>query len=205
MSNLEIQITHSQAACIFYGDLLTTENQKLNEAKIAAIQDVELCYIDTPYKRYRHAELSSQPKLLEEAIEEVDNETKDNVIRKSLAELTYVSPQCLAGSPIDSRDMPNAAEELEKMELNYCAGSTQTLLSKLSVNIKKVCIAVVDYAGLSTNPDDIRTLVNCLECIVVDRFRETGKYEVYSRSKILNNDNYLKPFACRKALPHRSK
>lgn len=82
MSNLEIQITHSQAACIFYGDPLTTENQMLNEAKIAAIQDVELCYIDTPsepyflaskrinffpfrYKRYRHAELSSQSELFE--------------------------------------------------------------------------------------------------------------------------------------------
>jgi hypothetical protein len=40
---------------------------------------------------------------------------------------------------------------------------------------------------------------------MVDRFRETGKYEVYSRGETLNNDNYLKPFACRKALPHRSK
>lgn len=71
----------------------------LNEAKIAAIQDVELCYIDIPsepyllaskridffplkYKRYRHAELSSQSELFEETIEEIDNETKDNVVRK---------------------------------------------------------------------------------------------------------------------------
>ncbi|KAI9358399.1 hypothetical protein BD770DRAFT_320880 [Pilaira anomala] len=129
-----------------------------------------------------------------------------NCLRKrSLAELIYISPQCLAGSPIASKDMPDVVEELEKMELNYCTGSTQTLLSKLSANIKKVCLVIVDYAGLSTNPDDIRTLVVCLEYIVVDRFRETGKYEVYSRSKILNNDNYLKPFACRKALPRRSK
>ncbi|KAI8877392.1 hypothetical protein K501DRAFT_154781, partial [Backusella circina FSU 941] len=90
-------ITHSQAACIFYGDPSTTENQMLNEAKIAAIQDVEFCYIDTPsepyllaskrinffpfkYKRYRHAELSSQSELFEETIEEVDNETEDNLI-----------------------------------------------------------------------------------------------------------------------------
>ncbi|KAI8098320.1 uncharacterized protein B0P05DRAFT_460701, partial [Gilbertella persicaria] len=78
---------------------------------------------------------------------------------RSLAELIYVSPQCLAGSPIASRDMPNAVKEPETMELNYCAGSTQTLLSKLSANIKKVCLVIVDYAGLSTNPDDIRTLV----------------------------------------------
>ncbi|CAO3667317.1 hypothetical protein G6F70_001560 [Rhizopus microsporus] len=69
------------------------------------------------------------------------------------------------------------------MELNSCAGRTQTLLSKLSANIKIVCLASIDYAALSTKPDDIRTLVNnysYLECIVVDRLRETGKYEVYS-------------------------
>jgi hypothetical protein len=51
-SNPEILITHSQAACIFYDDTLTTENEILNEAKIAAIQDVELCYIDTPSEPY---------------------------------------------------------------------------------------------------------------------------------------------------------
>lgn len=69
----------------------------LNEAKIAAIQDVELCYIDTPsepyllaskrinffpfkYQRYLHEESSSQPELFNKTIE-VDNETKDNKIR----------------------------------------------------------------------------------------------------------------------------
>ncbi|CAO3702354.1 unnamed protein product [Rhizopus stolonifer] len=94
------------------------------------------------------------------------------------------------------------------MELNHYHGSTQTLLSKLSANVKKVCLVVVDYAGLSTNPDNIRSLVKnyrCLECIVVDRFHETGKYEIYHRSEILTNNHRLNHFACRKALPHRSK
>ncbi|RCH88804.1 hypothetical protein CU097_010506 [Rhizopus azygosporus] len=95
---------------------------------------------------------------------------------RSLVDFVYVSPQSYAGSPINSRDMPNTVEELEKMELRHCAGSTQTLLSKLSANTKKVCLVIVDYAALSTDADDIRTLVT-----------------------------YLKPFACRKALPHRSK
>lgn len=33
------------------------------------------------------------------------------------------------------------------------------LLSKLLANVKTVCLVIVDYAGLSTNPDDIRTWV----------------------------------------------
>ncbi|PHZ13466.1 uncharacterized protein RHIMIDRAFT_279424 [Rhizopus microsporus ATCC 52813] len=104
--------------------------------------------------------------------------------------------------------MSNTVEELEKMELWHCAGSTQTLLSKLSANSKKVCLIIVDYAALFTNADYIRTLVNnynSLECIVVDRFHETGKYEVHSRDKILNNNNYLKSFACREVPSRRSK
>lgn len=50
----------------------------------------------------------------------------DCLRERSLVELMYVSPQSLAGSLIDSRDMPNVVEELEKMELNYCVGSTQS-------------------------------------------------------------------------------
>ncbi|KAG1136785.1 hypothetical protein G6F37_011737 [Rhizopus arrhizus] len=98
-SNSEILITSSQAACIFYGDTLTTENEILNEAKIAAIQDVELCYIDTPYKRYRHAELSSPSEEFEEAIEEVDNETKDKVIHSESQLIEFINDIFLVYDP----------------------------------------------------------------------------------------------------------
>ncbi|KAI8877391.1 hypothetical protein K501DRAFT_326548 [Backusella circina FSU 941] len=108
------------------------------------------CYIDKlktddfeiiGYARKSPGELSNDER-------EANLQNMINCLReRSLAELIYVSPQCLADC-----DMPNVVEELEKMELNYCAGSTQT-------NIKKVCLVIVDYAGLSTNPDDIRTLV----------------------------------------------
>jgi hypothetical protein len=42
----------------------------------------ESIFFPFKYKRYRHAELSSQFELVEETIEEVDIETKDNVVRK---------------------------------------------------------------------------------------------------------------------------
>lgn len=43
---------------------------------------------------------------------------------RSLVEFVYASPQSCAGSPINSRDMYNTIEDLEKMELRHFTGST---------------------------------------------------------------------------------
>ena len=87
------------------------------------------CYIDKlktdGFKIIRYARKSPDELLNDER--EANLQTMINCLReRSLAELIYVSPQCLAGSLIDSRDMPSVVEELEKMELNYCAGSIQS-------------------------------------------------------------------------------
>lgn len=52
-SNSEVVLTHSQAACAFYGQDITPENELLNEAKIDAMHELELCYIsNTPSKPF---------------------------------------------------------------------------------------------------------------------------------------------------------
>lgn len=52
-SNSEVMLTHSQAACVFYGQDITPENELLNEAKIDAMHELELCYIsNTPSKPF---------------------------------------------------------------------------------------------------------------------------------------------------------
>ncbi|KAL4210878.1 hypothetical protein AB4K20DRAFT_1826911 [Rhizopus microsporus] len=64
-----------------------------------------------------------------------------------------------------------------------------------------------DYAALSTVPADVQALVKShesLEYIVVDRLKETGRYEVYRRMEILQTADCLDSFNCRKGLPHRS-
>ncbi|KAI8887166.1 hypothetical protein K501DRAFT_269136 [Backusella circina FSU 941] len=81
------------------------------------------------------------------------------------------------------------------------------LLKYLSSTEKKVCLVIVDYAALSTVPVDVQALVKnhkSLEYIVVDRLKETGRYEVYRRMKILQTPDCLDSFNCRKGLPHRS-
>ncbi|KAI9009381.1 hypothetical protein CLU79DRAFT_675854, partial [Phycomyces nitens] len=65
---------------------------------------------------------------------------------------------------------------------------------------KKVCLVIVDYAALSTDPDDILLLVKnykSLEYIVVDRFQDVGKHKVYLRNYILKTLEQLASFDCR--------
>lgn len=103
-------------------------------------------------------------------------------------------------------------------------------LTCLSSTTKKICLVIVGYAALSTDPDDILLLVKyvfipqlfidththtltdaishrnykSLEYIIVDRFQDVGKYEVYRRNDILKTPEQLASFDCRPKLPHRS-
>ncbi|KAI7849803.1 hypothetical protein BDC45DRAFT_266637 [Circinella umbellata] len=116
----------------------------------------------------------------------------------------YVSPRSHSKSPIASRDSTN---EQDFTDINGCVGNTQALLNYLSSTTRLVCMVIVDYAALSTDPDDIVRLVknyNSLECIVVDRFKDVGKYEVYRRNEILQTPEQLAAFDCRQGYPHRS-
>lgn len=81
------------------------------------------------------------------------------------------------------------------------------LLNYLSSTTKKVCLVIVDYAALSTDPHDILLLIKnykSLECSIVDRFKDVGKYEVYRRNDIIKSPEQLVSFDCRPKLPQRS-
>ncbi|CEG71606.1 hypothetical protein RMATCC62417_07312 [Rhizopus microsporus] len=116
----------------------------------------------------------------------------------------YVSPSSPSKSPIAERDMTT---DKDYTDISGCAGNTQSLLTCLSTTTKKVCLVIVDYAALSTDPDDILLLVKnykSLGYIVVDRFQDVGKYEVFQRNYILKTPEQLASFDCRPKLPHRS-
>lgn len=68
----------------------------------------------------------SPGKLSNDALKDNLQKMIECLRERSLVEFVYVSPQSCAGSPIDSRDMSNTVEGLEKMELRHCAGSTQS-------------------------------------------------------------------------------
>lgn len=78
----------------------------------------------------------------------------------------YVSPSSRSNSPIAARDMKTIKDYTD---LSGCVGNTQSLLNYLSSTTKKVCLVIVDYAALSTDPHDILLLIKnykSLECIM---------------------------------------
>ncbi|KAG2203454.1 hypothetical protein INT47_008181 [Mucor saturninus] len=76
---------------------------------------------------------------------------------KAIFKSVYVSPSSLAKSLISSRDMANTHENLIT-KLHDCAGSTQAFLRHLSTTDTEICLIIVNYAALSTVPDDVYAL-----------------------------------------------
>ncbi|KAI8334481.1 hypothetical protein BD560DRAFT_378436 [Blakeslea trispora] len=116
----------------------------------------------------------------------------------------YVSTNSRSKSPIAARHMTT---NKDFTDIRDCVENTQSLLTYLSSTTKKVCLVIVDYAALSTDPHDIMLLIKnykSLECIIVDRFKDIRKYEVYRRNNILKTPEQLESFDCRPKLPQRS-
>ncbi|ORY91329.1 hypothetical protein BCR43DRAFT_508761 [Syncephalastrum racemosum] len=83
-------------------------------------------------------------------------------------------------------------------------GNTQDMFSFITSSIKKIRVCVIDYADLSTNPDDVKTMIrttmNIKEVVILHRAR----HEVMNRHQLKQNRQLLK-FKCRKGTVHRSK
>ncbi|KAI9365666.1 hypothetical protein BD770DRAFT_312637 [Pilaira anomala] len=67
-------------------------------------------------------------------------------------------------------------------------------------NNNKVCLVVLDHAGLSTNREDLEQLVSdneSLQKIIVDTLPFNNKVKIYERHKLLDEQQTLKAFECR--------
>ncbi|KAG1142282.1 hypothetical protein G6F37_008363 [Rhizopus arrhizus] len=69
---------------------------------------------------------------------------------KLLYEDVFVSYNTSANDPIAERDATTATYTFED-----CSGNTQDLIIKITKSARQIRLVVIDYAGLSTNPDDI--------------------------------------------------
>ncbi|ORZ01766.1 hypothetical protein BCR43DRAFT_434141, partial [Syncephalastrum racemosum] len=71
----------------------------------------------------------------------------------------------------------------------------------------QVILVTIDYAGLSTDPDDLSLFVRDHEKIDqthVDRLPTVYKVERYTRHQLLNDENCRKKFHCRSKSVQRS-
>lgn len=145
----------------------------------------------------------SPTKIPEDELKEILKNMISCLQSRSQVKDVYVSPSSRSNNPIAGRDMKTIKDYTD---LSGCVGNTQSLLNYLSSTTKKVCLVIVDYAALSTDPHDILLLIKnykSLECIIVDRFKDVGKYEVYRRNDIIKSPEQLVSFDCRPKLPQR--
>ncbi|KAG1443100.1 hypothetical protein G6F56_010797 [Rhizopus delemar] len=112
----------------------------------------------------------------------------------------FVSPICKADQPILERDSPKQNDLLLHLK-----GSNENIsVARVHFSQKPFRLVIIDYAGLSTSPNDIRLfLKQCsnIKEVVVDH---GSSFEILSRFDLLKN-NDLEKFKCRHANIKRSK
>ncbi|KAG0172635.1 hypothetical protein DFQ28_007651 [Apophysomyces sp. BC1034] len=119
---------------------------------------------------------------------------------KLLCEDVFVSYNTSANDPIAERDVTAPTYAFED-----CSGNTQDLITKITKSPRRVRLVIIDYAGLTTNPDDMKLFISLNKSIrevVVD---VGHKVHVYSRHDLLKNVNILNKFRCRRECVKRSK
>ncbi|KAI7896476.1 uncharacterized protein EV154DRAFT_492417 [Mucor mucedo] len=121
---------------------------------------------------------------------------------KFLCQEVFVSIDTSANDPINSRDydMPNLCSDQVK-----CSGNTQDMIKFLATTSQKVRLVAIDFAGMSTNVDDLRCFIKSSKAIkelVVD---EGHKITVFTRHELLHNDDIINKFNCRRGLVKRSR
>ncbi|KAI8982141.1 hypothetical protein BDF20DRAFT_818373 [Mycotypha africana] len=118
---------------------------------------------------------------------------------RSLVDSVFVSYSSNASDPLHLRD--------KKQQKILEDDNAQDLLRHLSDN-EKVCLVVLDHAGLSTNREDLEQLINDNEShqkLIVDTMPFNNKVTVYERQKLLNKQQTMKAFECRNRPLQRSK
>ncbi|ORE00793.1 hypothetical protein BCV72DRAFT_246403 [Rhizopus microsporus var. microsporus] len=138
------------------------------------------------------------------------DETKESRIRllqlmvnklyfRGKCEEVFVSPICKADQPILERDSPKQDDLL--LNLKGSHGDISDLVARVHFSQKPFRLVIIDYAGLSTSPNDIRIFLDNIKEVVVDH---GSSFEILSRFDLLKN-NDLEKFKCRHANVKRSK
>ncbi|KAI7896026.1 uncharacterized protein EV154DRAFT_493246 [Mucor mucedo] len=113
--------------------------------------------------------------------------------KKLLCEDVFASCRANADDKIDDRDIKSTII----YKVSHVRGDCQDMLDYITMSNRTVRLVVIDYAGLSTNPDDLKEFVRKhkqLKEIAVD---EGQKMTVFSRHELLKDEKLLQKFNCR--------
>ncbi|KAG0166085.1 hypothetical protein DFQ28_000675 [Apophysomyces sp. BC1034] len=128
----------------------------------------------------------------------------ENLHINDLCEKVYVSPMCSVNSELMIRDYHRSATTTTVLQqLRFQDGDMQDFIVFAKTTTVNIRLVVLDYAGLTTKPDDLRKFVKSIKSIkeiVVDKGH---KLECFTRHKLLNSDDIQKS-NCRTANVKRS-
>ncbi|KAI8381099.1 uncharacterized protein BYT42DRAFT_565236 [Radiomyces spectabilis] len=108
----------------------------------------------------------------------------------------FVSDGSTANEPILARDADSGPTSYD--------GNTQDMFSYFTTKSKKIRLCVIDYAGFSTDPDDIQKTMKLTRSIKELVVLHPHRIEMFTRME-LKQESILTKFKCRTGPVHRSK
>ncbi|KAG2218961.1 hypothetical protein INT45_008385 [Circinella minor] len=127
----------------------------------------------------------------------------DRLVERSLVDVVFISSCCKAADPLAERDRTKNCDILSTLNV---AGDMQDLLLFIAEK-PKICLVVLDFAGLTTNILDLNEFLKNneqIKKIMVDMLPISNKVHVYDRSELVENQEKLTLFDCRKRSYQRS-
>ncbi|KAG1457236.1 hypothetical protein G6F56_006656 [Rhizopus delemar] len=132
------------------------------------------------------------------------NQMCEKLKNRSLVSKILASVCCNANEPLLKRDSNKQEHILQQV---HADGDIQDMLVYIS-SMEKVCIVVIDFAGLTTNCEDLKTFLKNnpnIKKIIVDKLAHCNASHVYDLKELLNDSVKIKAFDCRKKALQRSK
>ncbi|KAI8050749.1 hypothetical protein BDF21DRAFT_180554 [Thamnidium elegans] len=120
-----------------------------------------------------------------------------NLKNRSLVSKVFVSVYCSANEPLLERDLNKQKIILPQI---HADGDMQDMLMYTS-SMEKVCIVAIDFAGLTTNCEDLKVFLKNnpnIKKLMIDRFSSCDASHIYDTQELLNDSDKIKVFNYRK-------
>ncbi|KAI8092033.1 hypothetical protein BDF21DRAFT_153717 [Thamnidium elegans] len=127
-----------------------------------------------------------------------------NLKNRSLVSKVFASVYCNANEPLLERDLNKQEHTLSQI---HADGDMQDMLVYIS-SMERVCIVTIDFAGLTTNCEDLKVFLKNnpnIKKLIIDKLASCDASHVYDTQELLNDSDKIKVFDCRKKALRRSK
>ncbi|KAI8988020.1 hypothetical protein BDF20DRAFT_853372 [Mycotypha africana] len=113
------------------------------------------------------------------------NQMCHNLRDRSLVSKVFASVNCNADQPLVEHD---AIKQQEILSQTLADGDMQDML--VFISKKQVCIVAIDFAGLTTNCEDLKVFLKNnpnVKKLIIDKLAESNVCNVYDSQELLND------------------